>query len=241
MSPISAVLFDLDDTLFDHRRSARTALEAVQACHPSLSGVPLAALERSHARYLEEIHGEVLAGRVGLDDARRQRFRRLFGFAGHEPDDDLVERAAVTYRDRYLTGRVPMDGAVALLRFVRAHARVGVVSNNLLEEQQDKLRFCKLDPFVDVLVVSEEAGVSKPHPYIFRLALERLECAAGDVVMVGDSWAADVVGAQAAGIRPIWFNPEGIPAPAGGEGVEQLRALDPPETAMSMIFDAHRD
>lgn len=238
---IRAVLFDLDDTLFDHRQSARTALEAVQACHPSLSTVPFAALERSHARYLEEIHGEVLAGRVGLDDARRERFRRLFGSAGHEPDDELVERAAVTYRDRYRAGRMPIDGAVALLGLVRAHARVGVVSNNLLEEQRDKLRFCKLDRFIDVLVVSEEAGVSKPHPYIFKLALERLECAAADVVMVGDSWAADVVGAQAAGIRPIWFNPDGTPAPTGGEGVEQLRALDPPEPAMRMIFDADRD
>lgn len=238
---IKAVLFDLDDTLFDHRQSSRTALGAVRACHPSLSSVPVATLERSHAQYLEEIHGEVLAGRIGLDDARRQRFRRLFGSAGHEPDNDLVERAAVTYRDRYRTARVAMDGAIDLLRLVRGRARVGVVTNNLLDEQQDKLRFCKLDSFVNVLVASEEAGVSKPDPRIFELALHRLQCEAGDVVMVGDSWAADVIGARAAGIRAIWFNPEGLAVPRGGEPVEELRTLNPPEPALRMIFDAHRD
>jgi len=238
---VRAVLFDLDDTLFDHRRSARVALGAVQTCHPCLEAVPLADLERSHAQYLEQLHREVLAGRVALDDARRERFRRLFGSVGHQPDDELVEIAAVTYRDRYRTGRVATEGAAALLRLVRAHARVGVVSNSLLLEQQDKLRFCGLDRYVDTLVVSEEAGISKPDPQIFNLTLDRLECTGDEAVMVGDSFAADIVGARAAGIRAIWFNPEGHTVPAGDIGVEQLRAFEPPEVAMRLIFSGHRN
>jgi FMN phosphatase YigB (HAD superfamily) len=49
-----AVLFDLDDTLFDHRGSARAALSAVHRLFaPS---VDFAAFERHHARYLEAMH-----------------------------------------------------------------------------------------------------------------------------------------------------------------------------------------
>ena len=84
---------------------------------------------------------------------------------------------------------------------VRERAKVGIVSNNLLEEQQDKLRCCELDQYVDVLVVSEEAGISKPDPRIFEIVLDRLRCRPQEAVMIGDSWDADVLGAAAAGIQ----------------------------------------
>ncbi len=96
---------------------------------------------------------------------------------------------------------------------IKRRASLGIVSNNLLDEQQEKLRVCGLDELVDALVVSEEAGVSKPDPAIFRVALDRLRVRADETVMIGDSWAADVEGARAAGIRAIWFNPAGAAAP----------------------------
>src|SRR5207244_11995999 len=96
---------------------------------------------------------------------------------------------------------------------VRTHARIGIVTNNLLEEQQDKLQYCGLAPSVDVLIASEDVGVSKPDRGIFDLALERMGVSAEDAVMVGDSWANDIAGALNAGIRAIWFNPDRTPAP----------------------------
>jgi HAD superfamily hydrolase (TIGR01509 family) len=119
---------------------------------------------------------------------------------------------------------------------VKARARVGIVTNNLLEEQQDKLRQCRLDDYVDELVVSEKAGVSKPDPRIFEIALERLGCRRDEVVMVGDSWVADVAGAIAAGIRPIWFNPQRKPRPEPALAVDEIHALEPIEDALQVIF-----
>jgi putative hydrolase of the HAD superfamily len=238
---VKAVLFDLDDTLFDHEGCARDALEAVRASHECFRAIPFADLERAHARLLEQLHQDVMLGRTPLEDARRTRFRRLFQSAGAEAGDDVVERAAAMYRDRYKAARREVPGAAALLSRVHARSRVGIVSNNLLDEQQEKLRLCALDAFVDVVVVSEEAGVSKPDPAIFRIALARLECEPHEAVMVGDSWSADIAGAQSAGIRPIWFNPRGDAAPGGDATVPQLSAFEPPDAAMRMIFDADRD
>ena len=87
---------------------------------------------------------------------------------------------------------------------------------------------------IDLLMASEEAGVSKPDPAIFALALGRLGCSADEAVMVGDSWENDIVGAQRAGIRAVWFNPRGEAPPASG--VPVLRALAPVEAALEMIF-----
>lgn len=236
---LEAVLFDLDDTLFDHLGCARIALECVQASQDCLACVPFDELERTHAHYLEELHREVIAGRMLLDDARRERFRRLLVAAGVEATDARAEAAAAQYRDSYKEARRAVAGAAALLPLIRSRARVGVVSNNLLEEQAEKLRVCGLDVFVDTLVVSEEAGVSKPDPGIFELALDRLGCTPRDVVMVGDSWPADIVGARALGIPAVWFNPYGAAPP--DPSVPVLRTLEPAEAAMQLIVDAHRD
>ena len=233
---IKAVLFDLDDTLFDHEYCARTALESVRAAHAGFAPVEAVALQRSHAAILEELHAEVMAGRLDLDVARIERFRRLFEFAGVDADHSLAREAAHTYRGRYLESRRAVTGAATLLEMARQRARIGIVSNNLLEEQQDKLRCCRLDQYVDVLVVSEEAGVSKPDPRIFEIALERLDCRPDEAVMIGDSWAADIVGARAADIRAIWFNRENAAPPADPADVSVIRALEPAPDVLEKIF-----
>lgn len=238
---VRAVLFDLDDTLFDHAGCARHALAAVQGCDPALAAMTFEALERTHAEFLEQLHTDVMLGRVPLETARRERFRRLLAASGGAASDALAARLAATYRDTYRESRRAVAGAAELLAAVKQRARIGIVSNNLLDEQQEKLRTCALDAFVDALVVSEEIGVSKPDPAIFRVALERIGCAPGDAVMVGDSWSADVTGARAAGIRAVWFNPRRLAAPDESVVVAQLESFEPVSDAMGIIFNAHRD
>jgi YjjG family noncanonical pyrimidine nucleotidase len=233
---IRAVLFDLDDTLFDHRRSARAALEAVHAVHAA--ALDFAEFERHHAVYLEEMHVEVLAGRIGLDDARRERFRRVFQALGVALDHRTVDAVASAYRSGYMTARRALDGAAALLEAVRRHAHVAIVTNNLLEEQQDKLQYCGLAPMVDSLIASEDVGFSKPDPEIFRIALERAGVSADRAVMLGDSWENDVAGAHAAGIRPVWFNPERLPRPGELPGVTEMHALGPAGEVAAQLLRA---
>jgi putative hydrolase of the HAD superfamily len=239
---LRAVLFDLDDTLFDHAGCARDALTAVQNCHESLRAMRFDVLERTHSTLLEQLHKDVMFGRVPLEEARRQRFLRLLAACGVETADAAAAELAATYRDTYRESRRSLAGAAGLLAAVRQRAaRVGIVSNNLLEEQLDKLRTCGLESFVDALVVSEDVGVSKPDPGIFRVALDRLEIAPAEAVMVGDSWSADVLGARAAGIRAVWFNPGRVPPPDDDAAIAQLHGLEPVAEAMRIIFDAHRD
>lgn len=231
---VRAALFDLDDTLFDHQHCARAALASVRALHPCFATLDPAQVERSHAHILEDLHLEVIAGRLELDAARIERFRRLYAAAGVAADAELATRTAIAYRDRYIEARTEVPGAAALLAAVRRHARIVVVSNNLLEEQQAKLRHCGLDRHIDLLVVSEEAGVSKPDAVIFQIALERAGVAANEAVMVGDSWINDVQGARAAGIRAVWFNRSGGPAP--DPRVETIASLEPTQAVLDVIL-----
>jgi putative hydrolase of the HAD superfamily len=237
---LRAVLFDLDDTLFDHRHAARSALSVVCRQHAALATQAFSDLERAHAHVLQELHEQVMAGTLDLDDARAERFRRLFRAAGVVADDDLAASAASAYRAAYLAARQPVAGATALVAALSPRVRLGVVSNNILLEQQEKMRQCGFTGYIDTLVVSEEAGVSKPDPRIFRFALERLGCAPDEAVMIGDSWAADIEGARGAGIRAIWFNRTGETRPAPGADVDELTSLEPISRVLDAIFGANR-
>ena len=234
-SPVArAVLFDLDDTLFDHRRSARAALQAVHRAHAADLDFP--AFEQQHATYLEELHVEVLAGRIGLDDARRERFRRVFLALGVTLAAPAIDAVASAYRTGYMTSRRALHGAAALLTSLRPHARIVIVTNNLLDEQQDKLEYCGLAALVDALVASEDVGVSKPDPEIFRIALERGGVPANRAVMVGDSWTNDVEGASRAGIRAVWFNPERAARPPEPADVIEIHALEPAREIVPLLI-----
>src|SRR4029078_2241677 len=79
---IQAVLFDLDDTLFDHQGCSREALAIVQDAHDVLRAMPFDAPSRAHAPLLGELQGGVMLGRVSLHAARVERFRRLLQAAG---------------------------------------------------------------------------------------------------------------------------------------------------------------
>jgi putative hydrolase of the HAD superfamily len=233
-----AVLFDLDDTLFDHRRSARAALSELHTIHGR--GIDLDAFERQHTKFLDVMHLEVLAGRIGLDDARRERFRRVFLAFGIVLDDGDVDAVASAYRAGYMSARRALDGAADLLIAVRPHARIGIVTNNLLQEQQDKLAYCGLAALVDELIASEDVGVSKPDRGIFDIALRRMGVAASAAVMVGDSWENDVAGAVNAGIRAVWFNPDRNPAPGPPSGVAEIHALAPAAEILPLLLGAGR-
>ena len=231
-----AVLFDLDDTLFDHEQSARAALTRVHGMHDVFTEWQFDAFEQAHSRVLEELHLEVLAGGRTVDEAREARFRRLFAAAGADDDHERVRTTAVAYRDAYLAARRPVEGALAVLAALKPHVRIAIVSNNLLAEQQGKMRLCGFEAYVDALVVSESVGVAKPDPRIFAHALAALDCEAAEAVMVGDSWAADIEGARGAGIRAIWFNRSRRPAPAGSTGVCEVASLVPMDAIIDAIF-----
>ncbi len=233
--PIKTVLFDLDDTLFDHRGTSLEALEAVRREHPSLRERPLDELAGHFFRLIDEGHFQVLTGRLTLEEARTQRFRQLFQLYGEALTQEQAARMAQHYRTVYQRVRRPVAGAAALLERLKGRVKIGVVSNNLHEEQRDKLRHCKLDSLIDFLVTSERAGAMKPSAAIFQLALHWSGCQPQEAVMVGDSWEADVLGAHGAGIRPVWFNRWGLPCPDPAIA-KVLCSFSPPQEALSLLL-----
>jgi phosphoglycolate phosphatase-like HAD superfamily hydrolase len=81
------------------------------------------------------------------------------------------------------------------------------------EQVRAALRRVHLDAFFSAVITSREIGARKPALAFFDATLNAIGCAPGEAAMIGDDYAADVVGAKAAGLRAIWFNPGRRPCP----------------------------
>lgn len=236
MSVVKVVLFDLDETLFDHANGVEHAVRLLREDHECLQVKALDDILAEHRRILESMHLDVLAGRISVDHARIERMRGMFSYCGADISDAAAHAAATLHRQRYQAVRRAMPGAHQLLETIRARGvKVVIVTNNLLEEQRDKLAVCGLRPYVDALVTSEEFGCTKPDPKLFRIAIAMVGLAPEEAVMVGDAWETDIVGARNAGIRAVWFNRMGLPQP-GGEAIPEIGALEPAKEVARIIL-----
>ena len=111
--------------------------------------------------------------------------------------------------------------------FVALHAagyRIGLISNThrCLASFQ---RHFELEPYVTAAVSSSDQGYLKPHPSIFRAALELMGVPAAYGVMVGDSVTHDVAGARQVGMAAVLLVRSGHRGDDAVDGVPMIRTL----------------
>ena len=94
------------------------------------------------------------------------------------------------------------DTLPALNRLKQQGLILGLLTN-MQEGMRLNHRELGLEPYLDFVVTSEEAGANKPEPPIFLLALEKAKVSAHEAVYVGDQYGTDVLGAKRTGINPV--------------------------------------
>lgn len=225
----------MDETLFDDAYARRRGLRAVHSKEPTLRRHSLDWLFSEYGRLLNAYHRGEVERRVDPDTARRERFRRLGRSCGVSWPDGTIDELVALYRATYVASGRAVPGAHGLLRAVKARAQVGVVTNSRVPEQEAKLAELGLTDLVDFMVVSDGVGVWKPDPRIFEIALSRAHATPSEAVMIGDSWENDIVGANAAGIRAVWFDRYRRPVPREPAPISVVRSFSPPTGALRAL------
>jgi putative hydrolase of the HAD superfamily len=219
-SPI--FLFDLDDTLLDHRTANAYRMPRIYADF------------QEHIRHGEQefyaawrtaeplYYKLFLDGKLTFEQQRAERIRSAFG------DWDLsagVVKAAVAALDKYYReGWRPFADTTATLQKL-AGFRKGIITNGSIRQQQEKIDVLGIVAHFELILISEEVGTAKPNPAIFELACARLGCEPAECVFVGDSWENDVVGSHAAGMKPVWINRDDTALPEFPGQVPVVREL----------------
>ena len=189
-SPISAVLFDLDDTLYIQASWLDGAWDAVAD-----RAAELANLEYEPFRRALALAASAGSARGAIID------RALAAVSG--PPQVLEELVAVFRHHRQPLHMSATNGAV--LRDLAARVPIGLVTDGDPRIQRAKLAGLGLAGTFDATVFSDEQGRGrrKPHPSPFLLALSRLGVPPRDAVFVGDRPETDIAGALRLGMRAI--------------------------------------
>ncbi|MER5855156.1 HAD-IA family hydrolase [Streptomyces sp900105245] len=205
---MAAVLFDFSGTLFRVESTESWLRTVLDERGATLSGPELAeaarALEAAGALPGGAVPVELpadLAGLWAVRDESAELHRAAYTGLSRRvalPDPGLHD--ALYERHMSPAAWSPYPDAGTVLRTLRERGvGVGVVSN-IGWDLRPVFRQHGLDPYVDTYVLSYEHGVQKPDPRLFSVACEALGADPRQVVMVGDSRAADG-GAAALGCR----------------------------------------
>ncbi len=203
----NTVFVDLDNTIWDFDVNSRTSLSLCfeQFEYQRFFKDFETFFELYHRRN-DELWALYREAKISKEELNADRFHFPLQSVGVENPS-----LAKTFGEHYLATLAEqsalVSGAHNLLNYLKDKGyRLYILSNGFEEVQYKKMMSAKITEFFDGIVLSDHVGVNKPHPKIFEHALKEAKTTKNQVVMIGDDWEADIVGAYNFGIAQIFFN-----------------------------------
>ena len=220
--PIRVVTFDLDNTLWDVEP---TLLQAEQAQQAWLLEHRPGAVEGYDHEALWQFKKSVWRRHPHLlhnvSEMRIQMLYELQIAAGY--GEEAARSGARDAFSAFLQERhkvVLYEEALGVLRSLSRRFTLGALTNGNAD-------IYKTDAgeYFDFAFLAEEIGAGKPHPDMFRAALEQSGASPAEIVHVGDHPDHDIRGASAVGMRTVWMNPRGMEWPGGERADREIDNL----------------
>jgi HAD superfamily hydrolase (TIGR01549 family) len=215
---VRLITFDLDDTLWECA-SVISAAEHVfygwlKKHYPRITTrlEPEALIHhrRTFFKACEEISHDVTSMRKKW----LKKLAREFDYP-----EDLVEPGFRIFWE-HRNAVTLFDDASNLLPELKQRYTVGAITNGNAD-----VHYIGVGHLFDFVINAAQAGAAKPSRVIFDQALEQVGISAAESVHVGDDPVTDVRGANEAGMRTVWFNPEREPWPSGPRPDAEISAL----------------
>ncbi len=202
------VLLDLDDTLIDTAANTRATVEEVYVDYRL--DKYFSSFSEFYAFYysnVSKLWDSYNKGGITKDEIQKERFavslRHLDGAT-----EDWIQTINEDYIQRIMQKDSLVEGAMALLDYLKSKYRIHILSNGFTEMQYQKMKSAGISQdYFENVILSDVVGVNKPHPDIFKYALNKVGTTPDRVIMIGDNLQTDIIGAYNSGIDQIWFNP----------------------------------
>lgn len=216
----SKLLLDVDGTLLNFDASAEKALETL--------------FDRRHYVYSDRVFERYTVINNGLwekhergemprDRVLTERFTMLFAELGIDEEGAAFEH---DFRDQLEKDPVWMDGAEDILKYLQPKYEMYIVTNGVGRTQRARLAATGLDRYVKDVFISEVIGAQKPQKAYFDYCLAHIgPYRLSELLLIGDSLTADILGANRAWITSCWFNPHGKPLTGEARPDYEIRQL----------------
>ncbi|MFG2028405.1 HAD family hydrolase [Streptomyces sp. NPDC048825] len=210
---IRAVVWDVDDTIFDYTAADRAGMRGHLAAEGLLEGY--ASVKQALRRWREitdQQWARFAAGEASFEGQRRDRVR---AFLGEELTDAEADAWFLRYIDHYEAAWELFPDVLPALDILAVSHRHAVLSNSSLHVQDRKLRVLGVYDRFEAVLCAAELGVSKPEAQAFHAACEALALPPHQVAYVGDHPEIDGQGAADAGLFSVLIDRTGVSAVTG--------------------------
>jgi len=201
---VTDIFFDLDHTLWDFDKNSYLAFKRVFIKHKIDIDIKLFinVYEPINFNYWKLFREE----KVTKQELRRGRLIDTFNTFKKDYTLKDIDEMAVSYIEELPFDNHLFDGTIDLLSYLHKKYSLHIITNGFEEVQHLKLKNSGIKDFFKTVTTSEEVGVKKPNPIIFNQALKKAETHAHSSIMIGDTFEADILGAEAVGMKTLFYN-----------------------------------
>ncbi len=202
------ILIDLDNTLIDFNECAR---HSIINCFNELGFTYTDKVFETFITENVKIWKRLENGEITKPQLRADRWNIILGKLGIHFDGTIVEEM---FENGVAKGAYAVEGAYELLDYLKDKYKLYIVSNGFRFVQESRLKIGNFEKYFDDVFVSEDIGIPKPAKEFFNYCFEKLgNPDKNDIIIIGDSLTADIIGGINYGIETIWFNKNSEPLP----------------------------
>lgn len=205
---IQHIFFDLDNTLWDHRRNAYLTIKQLfEKEEIALKyGIDFEEFHSVYHEINEKLWEDIRDGIIDKEYLRKHRFYDTFR-SFNVDDEQLSMYFEEHFLDKILNYNELVEGAAYILDYLKAKKyTLHIISNGFKEVTERKCILSGIAPYFQTITSADTVGVRKPQPEIFEYSLKLAGASKEESVLIGDDWIADVVGAQNFGMDVIFFD-----------------------------------
>lgn len=201
---MKAILFDLDDTLLNRDHAVDNLFYIIlEKYYGAIQGMLKKDMLEKFKEYDKRDYG--IADKTNVLSSFFNAFPSTFQLPRHDMQD---------FWDQQFPYCFSIDQHVLkVLQTMKKQVQVGIITNGSTQRQKAKITHTGLASYFDVILISEEVGLTKPDKRIFELALNQLHVQPEEALFVGDDLEKDIAGCQQARMKGIWYNPHRLTNP----------------------------
>ena len=204
------LFFDLDHTLWDFdRNSAESIAELFETFRLADAGIASAdEFSRHFIAINRQLWADYDKNLVTHDHIRAHRFPMVFRALGIDESAIKHDLNAEYLR---LLPRKPhlLASAREVLEHLKDRYTMHIITNGFADIQAVKMDSAEIAHYFTLVVTSENANAKKPDPLVFEYALRAAGATAGESLMIGDNYEADIQGAKRVGMDTVFYNTAG--------------------------------
>jgi len=205
---IKNVFFDLDNTLWDHRKNAYLTVKDTfeEKEIQTLYGVNFEDFHKKYDEINEALWVLLRDGKITKEYLKEKRFPNTFAELGI---DNLP--LAKYFEDNFLDNEILhsklVNGAKEILEYLKEKGyNLHIISNGFVEVTHKKIQTSGIGSYFKTIVTADDINARKPNPKIFEYSLSKANAEKDNSILIGDDYIADAKGAQNFGIDVIFFN-----------------------------------